>query len=185
MNKWQKQFPDSHNLSIFLLEIADCINSYLIDSNMNFVTNFASVCQSNPLFLSRMCHSSKENIDQNQIFFETTQDFLNSLYILSDYMECACHDKSLEEYKKEVKQVIKKYLGKILILLDQITLSEHAIVTSTFFEDCQEIIIKLKNNNNLSEAEKSLLAWKDAIPDIVVQNALINLHFSYLKNSNF
>lgn len=154
-----------NNKNTFLLDISAVLISYLMHKNNDFEKKFRDVCVNSP-------YAGDE-----------AENFLSNMYCISEYIDCRCHDKSWQDFHKEIALPLYEYCMGLLRLVDEKTFEENCMKNySNFFEDYK--LIKedlLANNIDLVAAEQSLLYWQEALSDIIMQETMVTLRYSYIK----
>lgn len=180
--KWQSIFCQSNSIYLFLIEVSQSLLDYLNQKNTAIENTFSKALFSNPLFDSyhnNLCDIDK---DQNIIqLFEKSKDFLNNIYIITDYRDLSLGLKSRDEYENELRHEIENYINDLdtFINLDRHELKSTQIRDS-FIDDLDLIKNKLRIDGNLFDAEKALLYWKDVIDDIILQKTLVDIRFNQI-----
>ena len=176
---------DIHNLDRFFLDISVPIIEWLHgSSNIRLLESaFHSTCYANRLFASnsRSNPSLALTDDTQEQIFELTQHFLYTLDLLSAY---AAYDYPKKMYDPEINSALKEYVEHLLHCIDLNNFDEamiHAHVSQDFRDEYKNNLhLLFAKSMELPAAEKSLLYWKDAIPDLLLQKALLNLRYSYI-----
>lgn len=163
---WEKIFPfQVTNPNIPLLEISTPIIGYFLNGDIvAFAKNFTNTVRS----------MHNEEID------ELTDNFLISIQCL----ECETGQTEEERFQK-AKAGLQEYLKNLIALINlgdvRKTLIQDA--PSEFTTDYSDIEKNLSQKAiTLDTAEQSLLAWKDAMPDVLLQKALLHLRYSYIAS---
>jgi hypothetical protein len=166
ITNWEKIFPfQVTNPYIPLLEISTPIIEYFNNGNIvAFAKNFTNTVRS----------MHNEEID------EITDNFLISIQCL----ECET-GQTEEERFQEAKAGLHEYLQNLIDLInfDDIRKTLLQDAPSEFSADYFEIEKNLSQKDiTLDVAEQSFLAWKDAMPDVLLQKALLHLRYSYIAS---
>jgi len=174
-NDFLKKFNDLNtslnNTNTFLLDISLPLINYLLTKNNDFEELFEKACHNNIRFAAKTLE---------QDLFEKTDDFL---ICMSETGGCSCHDRNWTAFHQEIVQPLHEYCLFLCIFVDKNDFNEKLIATlSDFGNDYRAIHSDLLNKRmDLTRAEQSVLYWHDAIPDIPMQEAILQLRYDYLK----
>ena len=167
------------NTNSFLLDISLPIINYLIMNNDSFEQDFRLVCYNNPRFVSKALAPYD--------LINKTEEFLTDLGSSAEYIGCSCHNKTCADFREEIIGPLKAYITFLCYLADQNNFNQKLNTSLPAFSQDYNFIkdnffknIDLLSTNGLEVAEKSLLYWQDAMPDVIVQEALVDLRYAYL-----
>ena len=170
-----------NNIDTFLLDISIPIINFLEGDTSDFDATFKSACWDNRLFASwHVAHPANPVDNKETEIFQLTDDFLSKLDHISEYVGCECHDKPVQEYHQELTVLIKEYIAQLLSYIKLAQISED------LKKEYEQVIDELLNERvAINAAEEALWYWKDALSDITMQNIMVNLRYTYIKNQLF
>jgi hypothetical protein len=182
---WREVFPDDNvqnNLNYFLLDIGDAIIDYVEPNCVNAIHSFESSC-SNWLFSHTPWRRQPDLIDKKTLdIFQLTDNFLDVITKLyRDYKYGEDIFISHKEYSKRRIDAFDPYINELLSLLNIHAPVEFTQIISIFVQDYTVTLnAVLQDHININIALTEILYWKNAIPDIILQEALVSLLYKYI-----
>lgn len=177
-NSFLKKFDDLNaslnNTNTFLLDISLPLINYLLTKNNDFEEMLGQACRNNRRFASKTLEPA---------LLEKTDDLLLCISYASDYVDCQCHNKSWTEFQQEIAEPLREYCLFLVHFVDESDFkTKLATASAAFGHDYTAIKSDfMENRLECAQAEKAVLYWQGAIPDIVMQEAILKIRYDYLK----
>jgi hypothetical protein len=163
-----------NNTNTFLLDISLPIINYLLNKNDDFYELFNDTCLNNRRFASDSL--------QNDLSDETN-DFL--LCMAGAWGCDCCHDRNpirAAEFHQEIVQRFHEHCLYLLSIVDQNKFHEKIARLPAFSDDYIAIKTNLMDGRiDRAQAESELLYWQGAIPDSLLQEAILQLRYDYIS----
>lgn len=177
-------FSDEFNT--FLLNITDPMIVFLQSKTKRdtFAPALRSICLTNELFSNPDMAVRNGRIDEQQKKVLDVISYLSSE--LSYYLEIAgCDVYNKDDYLRAFDAKFKEHVAELLqqvAELDFNALVLNSAALSDFKTDYTTTIENILSGAiDLSKAEASLACWRDAIPDNVLQDALLHMRYCLIK----
>lgn len=188
MNNWKKIFPNLYNnFNGFLIGLTTEIIGHLDHSTcpkpyfhvyggLNFKTYINS------------SRDEYDNSEKQKNIFQLTEALISKS--ISADCDCGfCYDK--EEFSTEFHAEVVQFAAQLVTLLEDdycgtqhFTLTDNQKIKAGFINDYQSIVhIMLQSNITFLEAEKQLLFWHNAIPEHLLQLAVLTFRLEYIKST--
>ncbi len=140
-------------------------------------------------FPSRICDIRlTNNVETNPELFSLQTKILNQFKDLSLWKNDVDCEHCLIHFKESVSEIeldIKNILNDVFLYLDMISLDQilkDARNPIGFYEDYNDTLNKLRQGIfNLEQAENSMTSWKEALSERTLENAILHLRYSYIK----
>lgn len=156
-----------NNTNTFLLDISLPIINYLINKNDDFQELFEQACYNNRRFA---CESLEHDL------FEKSFEFLHS-------MGCGGCEHCNIEFQHQIAGALHEYCLFLLQFVNKDDFHTTLITLSPAFADDYAAIKSSLLNNTITreQAEQAVVYWQGAVSDVVLQEAMVQLRYEYIK----
>jgi len=170
-----------------MLSSKNSFNTFLLDLSSSLIKSLKNdlgaldQLLSNRLFISnRGAHDGRGFSTEENTIFTFTQELLQDLSILDDYLDMQM--KTEEEYSEEKEDTIADFIEEINPLVMACTDIDESEKNADFETEYAVIYQRvMKKNMPIDRAEESLILWKDAISESYLQRVLIQMRFNYIE----
>lgn len=172
MNEIIKIFPAITPLNAFLFDMTTFVIGFIDESRMDY-----RVFARSHTFIQT---DNKDNVADK--IYQITNEFINELQAFEEYIDCDCHCDERKERCQKINEGLKIYMQQMIALWDSAGFEQMLMNSNLGFMDEYRQTLKSISNRTvkLADVEKSLLYWKDAVSDLLLQNVLLSLRYTYI-----